>query len=62
MSSQKQIIDTLINNQEKLEKSLLHLINNSKSEKNMLFQYTQLTQLFNIINENVNDVMVELHI
>lgn len=54
---QKKFLSTISTNQQILGKELLNLKNNNSGK---LLDYARLAQLFNIINENVNDLYTEL--
>lgn len=60
ISSQKQIVLTLVSNQEKLEKTLYQMNNASHNDKKQLLHYAHLSQLFVILSENINDLLEEL--
>lgn len=57
---QTSILNNMSQNQQKLDKAISHIINMTNTDRERISQYAQLSQLFNMISENVQDLSDEI--
>lgn len=58
---QTQILNNITYNQRKLEKAIISINNASETNKEQMHQYAQISQLFSIVTENVQELSFEIN-